>query len=180
MPKLFVAIDLPDFVTAELVRIQPPAVNGIRLVQPDQMHLTLHFIGEFNIEPMAAALGSVKSSEFSLAIEGVGEFPSADGAVTLWAGVKKTPELLVFHEAVARALGGIGIQSEKRPYNPHVTLARCESGVARQMIDEFLNKNAGFSRRAVKVASFGLYSSALIAGAPRYRCETTWRLGAAK
>lgn len=180
MPKLFVAIDLPDSVTAELVRIQPAPLDGIRLAAPDQMHLTLHFIGESSIDRLAAALATVRFPEFSLAIEGVGQFPSANSAVILWAGVKRTAELLALHESVAQALARIGFQSEERQYNPHVTIARCECGIATQVIDDFVNKNASFSVRRVQVARFGLFSSKLIAGVPRYQCERFFELSASK
>src|SRR5262249_14784069 len=118
MPKLFVAIDLPSSVTAALVRIQPSAMTGIRLVEPSQMHVTLHYLGEADIERIAAALQAVIAPSFPLAIEGVGQFPSADGAVTLWAGVRQSPELLGLHAAVASALAR-QFRPESRPYAPH-------------------------------------------------------------
>jgi 2'-5' RNA ligase len=42
MLRLFVAIDLPAAATAELVRIQPRPMAGLRVAEPGQMHLTLH------------------------------------------------------------------------------------------------------------------------------------------
>src|SRR5213592_4555613 len=110
MPKLFVAVDLPDSVTAELAAIQPPPGPDIRLVAPGQMHLTLHYLGEADVERTAAALRAVSASAFPLVIEGVGQFRSVDGAVTLWAGVQRTNELLGLHTAVAAALANEGFQ----------------------------------------------------------------------
>lgn len=52
MPRLFVAVSLPAATTAELALRQPPPMAGIRLVELGQMHLTLHFIGEADIERM--------------------------------------------------------------------------------------------------------------------------------
>lgn len=40
MPKLFVAVDLPATATAELVRIQPMPITGLRAAKPEQMHLS--------------------------------------------------------------------------------------------------------------------------------------------
>jgi 2'-5' RNA ligase len=47
MTKLFVALELPVSATAALTAIQPPAAPGIRLVEPGQMHLTLHFLARW-------------------------------------------------------------------------------------------------------------------------------------
>lgn len=59
MPRLLVAVNLPAATTAELALIQPLPMGGIRLVEPRQMRLTLHFIGEADIERMGAALQAV-------------------------------------------------------------------------------------------------------------------------
>ena len=84
MPKLFVALELPAEAVRRLAGIQPPQVPGIRRASPDQMHLTLHFIGEAAIEQVAAPLQEVIVPSFSLDFEGVGHFPSAGGTVTLY------------------------------------------------------------------------------------------------
>src|SRR5258708_415677 len=101
MPRLFVAIDLPAVVTAQLVAIQPPPTPGVRLVEAGQMHVTLNYIGDADIERTAVRLASLAATTFSLKVEGAGQFPSLGGAVTLWAGVRKNPELLNLHVAIA-------------------------------------------------------------------------------
>src|SRR5207249_3348772 len=129
---------LPADATAELALIQPPRTTGVRLAKPGQMHLTLHYIGKAGVERMAAALEAVEFPAFSLTFEGVGQFPSAGGAVTLWAGVTGSTELFRLHAAVEAALAGEGFQPETRPYSPHVTLARCGPEVPARVVDEFL------------------------------------------
>jgi 2'-5' RNA ligase len=170
MPRLFVAIGLPDAVATEVARIRPPRTPGVRLTEPGQMHVTLHFLGEADVERTAAALRSVTVASFRLDLAGVGQFPSADGAVTLWAGVREGPELLALHTAVAAALAGEGFRPEVRPFAPHITLARCE-GEAARFADEFLAQHAGFSLPGVPVEKFGLYSSERFDGVPAYRRE---------
>ncbi|MBA4192442.1 MAG: RNA 2',3'-cyclic phosphodiesterase [Planctomycetaceae bacterium] len=176
MPKLFVAVELPDTVTSELVRVQPPPVAGMRLAEPGQMHLTLHYLGEADIERMAVALTDVCVPAFPLAFDGVGHFPSAGGATTLWAGVRVGAELLALHTAVATALTRQGFLPEARPYTPHITLARCESGVAASVVLEFLAQHAKFSLEGVSATSYGLYSSEFVSGVPVYRREQSFSL----
>jgi 2'-5' RNA ligase len=178
MPKLFIAVDLPAYVTAELALLQPPRTAGVRLARPGQMHLTLHYLGRAGVERTAAALEAVEAPAFPLTFEGMGRFPSAGGAVTLWAGVVGSPALLGLHGAVADALAGEGFRPEARPYHPHVTLARCGPKVTGWVVDEFLAQGEGFSLPGVRIAGFSLYCSSLVGGAPVYRRERSFRLTA--
>ena len=72
-------------------------------------------------------------------------------------------------------MAGAGFRPEARAYTPHVTLARCESGVARGVADEFLARHAGFSLPNVPAEGFRLCSSEFAGGAPVYRVERSFR-----
>ena len=176
MPRLFVAVDLPAAATAELARTRPPPMAGIRLVEPGQMHLTLHYIGEASIERMAAALQAVAVPAFSLTLEGVGQFPPAGKAATLWAGVRDNAELLELHAAVAAALAVEGYRPDTRRYSPHITLARCKPVVPAAVVAEFLARHAALSLPGLPVAAFGLYSSTSVGDATVYRRERSFPL----
>jgi 2'-5' RNA ligase len=176
MAKLFVAVDLPPALTADLVLLQPPRRAGVRLVQRRQMHLTLHYLGKAGIGRVAAALAAVDVPAFPLVFDGLGQFPSSGGSVTLWAGVRLSAELLSLHAAVAAALAGEGFQPESRPYCPHVTLARCGPRVPSGVIDNFFAQGEGFLLDAGLITGFGLYSSTLVDDAPLYRREQSFSL----
>ena len=176
MPRLFVAVGVPAAAAAELAIIQPPRVAGVRLAEPGQMHLTLHFLGPANLERTAAALAAVEAPAFPLEVEGVGQFPSSGGAVTLWAGVCASAALLRLHAAGAAALAAEGFQPEARPYTPHITLARCEPGVPADVVAEFLDRHRAFALPGFPVTEFGLYSSARVGDAPVYRRERSFPL----
>jgi RNA 2',3'-cyclic 3'-phosphodiesterase len=83
VPRLFVAIDLPDEIKRGLQRRQPADVRGIRCTTPDQMHLTLHFLGETELPSTIDALGNVVAEPFSLRMTGVGKFGAANRGVIL-------------------------------------------------------------------------------------------------
>ncbi len=176
MPRLFVAVGVSLAAAAELAVIQPPRVAGVRLAEPGQMHLTLHFLGPADVERTAEALRAVEATAFPLEIEGVGRFPSAGGAVTLWAGVRASAALLRLHAAIAAALTAEGFQPEARPYSPHITLTRCEPRVPAALVAEFLDRHRAFALPGFPVTEFGLYSSASAAGAPVYRRERSFPL----
>ena len=176
MPKLFVAVDLPPATTAELAAIQPPATAGVRLVEPGQMHLTLHFLGEADVERTAARLGMAATPPFPLVVQGVGRFLAADGAAILWAGVQQSSELLRLHAAVAAALAADGFRPEGRSYKPHITVARCRPEALADVVEQFLARHAALLLPDVPVLGIGLYSSTFIGEIPMYRCERSFPL----
>jgi len=177
MARLFVAIDLPPDVTTALQRIQPPARRGVRLASFDQMHLTLHFIGETEIEFCAAALAAVRSPRFELTLAGTGRFPAAGGGSTLWAGVRENSKLHELHQAIARSLIPCGFTPESRSYSPHVTLARCGPETSGHIINEFLEAGRNLFIPDIPVQGFVLFSSDLAPGrSPVYHRERTFPL----
>lgn len=179
MPKLFVAADLPSDAAAALVRLQPSPDQGVRLPTADQFHLTLHFLGEADLERVAGALASVRAARFSVKLDGIGRFDSPDGAITLWAGVAMNDGLRGLHGSVAAALSPLGFRPEGRPYSPHITLARCNPGSEVGFVSEFLAKNSAWSMDSIRITAFGLYSTTFVANAPVYRLERTFRLSTA-
>ncbi|HTD05096.1 RNA 2',3'-cyclic phosphodiesterase [Undibacterium sp.] len=171
MPRLFVAIDLPPTVTAKLARLQPQPAAGLRLVKAEQMHLTLHFIGEAEVLPIANALQAFKAPAFSLEFEELGQFRSGSGTVTLWAGVKMNDELLGLHAGIAAALANAGLRLAVRRYKPHISLARCKPAAAARAVPAFLAQQPAISLPRVPVTGFGLYSSMLSDEGAVYRRE---------
>lgn len=174
MPRLFVAIDLPTSIIAALAAIQPAMVPGLRLVAPSRMHLTLHFLGNVDIERMSTALRQVDAPAVPLWIQGVGRFPGR--TTTLWAGVQQTAELAELHERLASALSRAGFRPEARPYHPHITLARGESHVPGSLMQQFLERHADLALPGFVAPSFHLYSSDLSGEAPLYRREASFEL----
>jgi 2'-5' RNA ligase len=176
MTSLFVAVDLPAAMTNALVALQPPESRWVRLTRPDQMHLTLQYIGAGETGRFASALAGLQAPAFSLAVEGVGQFRSADGAVTLWAGVRESADLLQLHALVGTVLSREGFRPEARPYVPHITLARCDAALAASEVDGFLERHATLSLPPAAITSFSLYSSEFVNGVPVYRADQIFSL----
>lgn len=179
MPRLFVAVDLPAAAIAPLTGLQPIPMAGIRLVPPEQIHLTLHFLGEAAIEPVAKALESVKLPAFQLTIKGVGRFRSAGGGATLWAGlwagIQDNPQLQQLHASIRAALAITSFKPEPGRYMPHITLARCKPTVSTHAINMFL-RNKTFTLKNISVTAFRLYSSTLAPDGPVHHCERSYPL----
>ena len=171
MPRLFIAIDLPDEIKSTLQQCQPPSLPGIRNTRREQLHLTLHFLGESSIEPVATALQAVRITPLTLLIEGVGSFTNNERGSILWAGIRPSTELTDLHQSIAAALVPIGFRPETRLYAPHITLARCESRIPAEIVQSFLKAHANLSLPPVTITELRLYSSTLSSAGPSYKLE---------
>ena len=89
---------------------------------PENLHLTLAFIGETNrVDEAKSAIGSLELSPVELRLDCIGRFGD-----TVWAGLSPNRELSAAADAVGKALWkvGAGFRLETRPFIPHITLVR--------------------------------------------------------
>ena len=111
--RLFVAAWPPADVVAAIAALERPEVTGLRWTTEDQWHVTLRFLGEYDIEEATDALAPVVAERTSAVMGPVtGRFGQRILHVPV-AGIDDAAE------AVAVAFG-----PEERPFNGHLTLAR--------------------------------------------------------
>jgi 2'-5' RNA ligase len=171
--RLFVAIDLPESVKATLVRLNPQ-LRGVRWLSPEQMHITLSFLG--NVTPgteekLREKIGTIQWSPFFLPLTGLGTFPAKGWPKIIWIGVGTGhPHLFQLHKRVQDAALAAGLEPDLRPWHPHVTLARCRD-VSAESIRPFLKGTADFDAGMIHVESFVLNSSALTPAGSIYTQE---------
>jgi len=180
MPRrLFVAIELPKPVGWRLGQLVAEPPRGVRPVRPDRLHLTLHFLGDVakpTQATLAAALALVAREPFTIAMSGTGVFPPRGRPTVLWAGVADSAPLAALHAAIGTAVESSGIRIERRPYVPHVTLARLTPAVPRAWTRRFLADTAALRIEDVPVTGFTLYHSRRLDGATEHVAEATFPL----
>jgi 2'-5' RNA ligase len=174
--RLFVALDLPALIKNDLSKIEPSPARGVQQVPPDQLHVTVHFIGVANAEEVRQALEAVHCKPIRLSVRGVGQFKVNGGRTILWAGVSETEELLELHAACGRALNGIGIKVERRRFVPHVTLARLKPFVHESIIETFLREGDDRDFGDGVAERFVLYNSVNEDDGARYEYVSSWQL----
>jgi len=177
MVRLFVSIELPAVVKQRL-ELLCCDVPGARWVDPEQIHLTLRFIGEVDelvFRDVEAALDEVRAPSFEMALKGVGHFPPRGEPRVLWVGVEKSAALVQLHDRVERALVRAGVEPERRRFSPHVTLARLNHTPAR-VVGSYLAMNGLLRCEPFAVREFHLYSSALSAKRAVHCCEASYAL----
>ena len=121
--RLFAAIQFSPAVKSALLE----AIAALRhqgtgtFTRPENLHLTLAFIGETEDLPGAKAAldAACVGGPVSLTVGGLGHFNDL-----WWTGVRENPKLEKLALAVQRALREQGFSIEKRAWKPHVTLVR--------------------------------------------------------
>lgn len=96
-----------------------------RIINPDNLHLTLHFIGNATTEMLDClhqAAQTVTGRSFQLNFDRYGHFYKAR---VFWMGCTQTPEALThLYQDLGTALSQCDYIAESRPYAPHLTLMR--------------------------------------------------------
>ncbi len=131
--RTFVAVELGPSLQAMLVqrlRHLRQACPGLKWVDPENLHLTLTFLGELDQDQLSAAIlaataAAASSAPFRLNLSGLGIFGPSQMPRVIWAGVNGDLSALrrlqsnLVHEQDARNLPGNDIR-----FSPHLTLAR--------------------------------------------------------
>ena len=160
--RLFVALDLPEAAKEELTALQG-GLPEARWTPPEQLHLTLCFIGETDgtlFLDIRDALAEIAAPALELRLTGLGFFPPRQTPRVLWAGVAENPGLTRLQKQVATLLRHTGAELERRRFSPHITLARLGEG-AQPRLQRYLGAHALFSGSPFAVEHFTLYSSIL-------------------
>ena len=166
--RLFIAIDLSNDVKESLVRLMVGS-KGAKWVARENLHLTLGFLGEVReneVQDIDYALKRVRYNPFSLELGGLDVFSSGRRVRSLWVGIIEKSDVVNLKKRVESALFQIGIESDRRKYIPHVTLARL-----RGKLSKIPNLYSSFdlqNRIPVQVDSFSLFSSYLGRGGAIY------------
>jgi 2'-5' RNA ligase len=161
--RLFIAVPLSEEVLESILELREP-IRGIKWQKPSQMHLTLRFLGEAKQERFAEikeTLESIQLEKFTIGIKGVGVFPDKRSPRVIWAGIKKSEELLELQEKVEKCSRNAGFQPEKRPYKPHITFGRVKNATKRQVRSFIESDRAKALSTKMDVPCFNLYRSEL-------------------
>ncbi len=112
----------------ELLRVQKVIKENsptCRLSREENLHLTLEFLGECDRKKMYSAclaLDEIDMDSFEVKLNGLGCFKSRDNSL-IWAGISST-KLIELKKSLDDALINRSVSFDKKPFKPHITLAR--------------------------------------------------------
>ncbi len=133
--RAFIAVEISEAARTGVARLQEQlktAGADVNWVEPQNLHLTLKFLGEIEesrVPELTAALStSLQTPPFTFTLEGTGAFPRTEHPKVLWAGINEGKEPLIeLAREVEAACGRCEFPPEERPFSPHLTIGRVRS-----------------------------------------------------
>ncbi len=183
--RLFVAVNLPPGERRAAYAATRHLRAGhlpVKWVAEDALHITLKFLGEVGEERTAGIAAALTDAvravrPFEVALGGFGVFPDHQRPRVFWLGVEAHPALELLANDVERAMGGLGFESELRPFQPHLTIGRTRKDAHASAFRDLAVLTADLDYAAVlRVESVDLMESTLGPQGPSYRVVHRARL----
>ena len=189
--RVFIAIDIDENNRAALGNLQQQLQSKVDIkkgdakwVKPENIHLTLKFLGEIRDEQVVdvcniARDAAGRHNSFELAIESVGHFGGRSARI-LWVGAGKGRDnLLQLQKDLEQQLASAGWPPEKRAYSGHLTLCRIRNHRAGVKLAQIAGEYRDFKLGIMPADSVSVYQSQLTPTGPVYTvlsenklCET--------
>jgi RNA 2',3'-cyclic 3'-phosphodiesterase len=133
--RLFVGVQLCDALredataAAESLRARLGSRLVARWVAPEQLHITVRFIGHVDDSDAPAVIDAVSPpiplNPFDLRFGGCGVFPRSGPPRVIWIALAEgLASCGAIHAELDRRLSRLGFEPETRPFSAHLTLAR--------------------------------------------------------
>ena len=162
MPRLFVALPVPEEIAGELTALQS-GVPDARWVTPENFHVTLCFAGEVQgavMRDLEEELSDAAGPKFAVRVAGVEQFSSGKQPKALVALIEKSERLERLAQKVSTIVRHCGIAVDRRKFRPHVTLARFANGAETgHHIAQFMASHSTFKAGPWVAEHFSLFSS---------------------
>lgn len=176
MPKFrgFIAIDIPfSHKINELSNQIKNSGTNVKLVKPENIHITLKFLGDIDEELVEEIEKTIRQSikdisSFKIKLVGTGVFPNQRYIKIIWIGIRDHGELGKIANNIDEQLAKFGFEKEKRPFSPHLTIARVKSAKNKEKLMEIVNKYHEAKFAEINVESIKLKKSELTPEGPIY------------
>jgi RNA 2',3'-cyclic 3'-phosphodiesterase len=191
--RAFIALEIPAGIQQAIAREtagirQALPARLVRWVAPQNIHLTLQFLGDVALQELEQLATGLKNEiarqvTFEVRVSGIGAFPNPRRARVLWVGLEAPMALPALYQAVAQITTQLGHVPEERGFSPHVTIARVDRQAAASdltLIHAALERSSlGFVGQFL-VDSIKIFKSDLRPPGPIYTCQYSLPLAKAQ
>ncbi|MBP1662546.1 MAG: 2'-5' ligase [Thermoplasmatales archaeon] len=126
----FIAIDIastPHILTFEN-EIKKTGAD-VKLVEPENIHITLKFLGDTEETMIDAIEQCMKDSvatvkPFQITLRGTGVFPNKNYIKVIWLGIQDDGQIEPIAQVLEESLASLGFKKEKRGFSAHLTIGR--------------------------------------------------------
>lgn len=191
--RLFVALEITSSVRENLaalidnLRAVAPQAKWVR---PENLHVTLKFIGEVPDRKTAEVVSilrvlcgvyqGVRSHPVNLCFRGLGFFPDDKRPRVFWAGIEASANLRGLAADIGEATEKLGIPNERRPFSPHLTLARFAPPSLPEKLSVAVQQSAKRDFGALHAREFHLIESKLKSSGAEYTTLESFAFAAAE
>ncbi|MHC4423861.1 MAG: RNA 2',3'-cyclic phosphodiesterase [Planctomycetota bacterium] len=186
--RVFIAIDIGEEIRAALGDLQQQLQSkvdvkksDVKWVNPENIHLTLKFLGEIKDETVAEVCNITqdvagKHKSFELDVESVGCFGGRSARV-VWVGVGQgSDDLLRLQEDLDQQLASAGWPQETRKFAGHLTLCRVRNPKAGVKLAQASDAYRDFKLGTMSADSVTVYQSQLRPTGPVYAVLGDYKL----
>ena len=180
--RAFLAVELDEgFSVAELLSELEMSGADLKLVERQNMHITLKFLGETGedmIEAIAGAMeGSVRGiAPFEVRFWGLGAFPGRRSIRVVWVGMQGAEPLGRISRGLDEELSKMGFSVDERGFSPHITLGRVRTPRRGGSLPALLDRYAQADLGRMVVEKVALKKSVLGPSGPAYSTVREVRL----
>jgi 2'-5' RNA ligase len=172
--RAFISIDLARIQEVEdLIVALKNADPTLKVVDPGQIHITLKFLGETSeskvpgiVEAMREAAQGIEP--FAVPLRSTGAFPSKNRIRVVWVGLNDTMPMGTMATRLDESLAQQGFDRERRPFAPHLTVARTRTETSNPSVRQIIDTNAQNDFGTVYVDRIRLKKSVLTQCGPQY------------
>jgi 2'-5' RNA ligase len=185
--RTFIAVDLGKAIRDRLVALQETLARAgteVKWVEPDNLHVTLLFLGEVDAREIpdvcrVVAQCTAQHTPFLIRVETAGCFPTPRRPRVLWVGIGEGARpLCSLHDGLEPPLMALGCyRREERKYTPHITLGRVRGNGSTEKLAAALAKQAGWQGGEIGVREILIMGSELTPKGPVYTVLSRAKLG---
>jgi 2'-5' RNA ligase len=179
--RTFIALALPPKIKTEISKLQnllqqPDYKSSLKWVDPNNLHITLKFLGETTPEKVDLLSEKIKKhlhpvKPITVTLSNLGAFPSISKPNVIWSDVFPKDELIMTFKNIETICLSEGFEQEQKPFKTHITLARLKRGTTQEQIKQIssvLKNNITIPPLTFNIDGVTIYKSVLTPQGPLY------------
>jgi 2'-5' RNA ligase len=181
--RVFIAVDIPVF--PKILEFEKDIRNSgadVKLVEPENIHITLKFLGDTEEELIDKIEEVIKEScenikPFNINLKSSGVFPNQNYIKVVWIGIENNENLGKISSSIDEGTSKFGFEKEKRKFSAHLTIGRAKSAKNKDRLLQIINKYRDVEFGNIDVKSIELKKSELTPKGPIYTTLKEVKLG---
>lgn len=178
--RSFLAVEIPLSNKEKILKLinsfNEKSDDLIKWVSKDNLHITLKFIGDLNIDHISTIQNSLAKQfssvpAFDIHINGLGVFPNRSKPRIFWLGFDHNKNLERIVSIIENCAVNLGYKADDKPFSPHLTIGRVHRDISSGDLNAFTKNFQDHQLEVIpdfKVSHVTLFKSELTREGPLY------------